>query len=223
MDITLLIGTCDEYSMLWNNFVTLTNRYWQIDSKKLFVSETKTASYEGYDCITPGTDYWSNRMIAALNKIDTEYTFFVLEDYYFTEKITNDELLLHIDFMEVVKANKLMVHQNDFTHLTVLGPRQYKDRAVYKLFSGSNYLTSVQPSIWKTKHLLKCMKKDWSPWEFEIKGSELIRNHEDDTYLMVRDKKIYWNAVRKGLRLCDGWDELKQKEGLQELNLSKRD
>ena len=63
------------------------------------------------------------------------------------------------------------------------------------LNASSDYLTSVQPSIWKTSHLKNCMVPGWSPWDFEIKGTELIRNKETDTYLIVRQQKPYWNAV----------------------------
>ena len=40
---------------------------------------------------TPGKDAWSNRMLSALKQVKTEYVVFILEDYYFTEPIDNEE------------------------------------------------------------------------------------------------------------------------------------
>jgi len=217
-DLTLLIGTCDAYSMLWDNFVTLTDRYWKIDCRKLFVSENKKVEYTGYDFHLPGKLNWSNRMLSAIDTINTEYTFFVLEDYFFTETLDDRELLLHIDFMKHVDANKVMLEYK-CKHLTLIDQGTWRGRTTYKLSPFSNYLTSVQPSVWKTEHLKKVMQLDWSPWEFEIKGSDAIRGKESSTYLMLRNKKPYWNAVRRGLTMSPGWEEIKAKENLQEMNL----
>jgi len=217
-NITLLIGTCDSYSILWNNFVTLTDKYWNIDCKKIFVTETKIPNYPGYDVHAPGKLPWSDRMASALKSIDTEYVFFILEDYFFTEEINQEEILFHTNFLEEVKGNKVMLDVW-CRHLTLINERKWNDRTLYRLSPHSNYLTSMQPSVWKTDHLKKCMKENWSPWEFEIPGTNNIKGSEHGTYLMLRDHKLYWNAVRQGLKLCPGWDEIKQLHQLQDMNL----
>lgn len=217
-NLTLMIGTCDSYKILWDNFVTLCDRYWGVDCKKIFVSENSLCEYNGYDWHLAGNHAWSSRMLSALNMIDTEYTFFVLEDYYFTELLTYDELQLHIDFMSSVNANKIMLETNNGYSVTKYSTDS-KGRDIVRLSPYSDYLTSIQPSIWKTSHLKKCMCTDWSPWDFEIKGTNLIRGTEYDTYMIVRDKKPYWNAVRKGMKLSPGWSELMNKEQLAELQI----
>ena len=106
-------------------------------------------------------------------------------------------------------------------HLTLINERQWNGRTVYRLSPYSNYLTSMQPSIWKTEHLKNCLHENWSPWQFEINGTNFIKGAEQDTYLMVRQSKPYWNAVRRGLKLCDGWDVIKDKYKLENMNLDK--
>lgn len=219
-ELTLLIGTCDSYSILWDNFVTLTNKYWKYECDKIFVTEKKDTNYENYSYIQAGNLAWSDRMIYALNSINTEYVFFVLEDYYFTELLSKEEIDLHINFMKSVNANKVMLEYN-CPHLTLINyDLDLSGRKICKLAPNSNYLTSLQPSIWKTSHLKSCMKNNWSPWEFEVEGSKELFGKENDTYIIVRDKKPYWNAVRKGLRLSPGWEQIKEKENLKDLNLS---
>lgn len=220
-NLSLLIGTCDSYSFLWNNFVKLANKYWQVDCPKLFVSETKSAEYPGYEFYTSGiacdhSQNWSNRMLSAIDLIDTEYTFFVLEDYYFTENLDKAELDFHIDFMEEVSANKIMF-ETLCPQLTLINPINRLGRTIYQLSPYSKYLTSLQPAIWKTEYLKNVMQKNWTPWEFELNGSSNLMGRETNTYLALREKRAYWNALRKGKRLSPGWEELREKENLTEL------
>jgi len=228
MDITLLIGTCDKYSFLWNNFTKLSDKYLTFDySKKIFVSETKTAKYKNYTTRLFETGMsWSDRMLSTLNEIDTKYTFFVLDDYYFVEKIDNKEMKFHLDLLEEMKGNKVMFDYK-CPHLK-LGKRiTDKKRGVYELNNNSNYLTSLQPSLWKTSFLKECMQHNWSPWEFEIKGSEKRQGKDNRNYLSIRTKKPYFNIVRntnRGLKIVKkwqgySWEKIKEKENLEELNL----
>jgi|688.fasta_scaffold578388_2 hypothetical protein len=40
MNITVLIGSCDKYSYLWDNFDFLFKKYCELNTKKILVSET---------------------------------------------------------------------------------------------------------------------------------------------------------------------------------------
>ena len=164
-------------------------------------------------------------MLSALDTINTKYTFFVLDDYFFTENLDEKELNFYIDFMEEVNANKIML-DTFCRHLTLINPPitmlpDQPNRTIHKLSPNSNYLTSIQPSIWKTEYLKKVMHKNWNPWEFEIQGSKNLIGKEHNTYSALRDKRIYWNAIhqgREGKQLAPGWENIKQKENLSELN-----
>ena len=214
-DISVLIGTCDKYSILWDNFVTLFDKYWEIDCNKLFVSENYKKNYDGYDFYLPGNLNWSNRIISSLETITTEYTFFVLEDYYFTETLSKEEIEFHLEYMKETSANKVMLDCKS-RHMLYCENRPYRGKNLYRVHETSSYLTSVQPSIWKTSYLKECLIPDWSPWDFEIIGSLNRRHKEKNTYLMAREKLTYWNAVRKGLKLSPGWQEIKNKENLKD-------
>jgi len=43
---------------------------------------------------------------------------------------------------------------------------------VHHYLKDAPYKISCQPSLWKVKSLLEVLGNQWSPWEFEIKGSE---------------------------------------------------
>ena len=216
-DVTLLIGGYDPYEPLWENFFTLKDKYLTFTCDTLFATQHKTKEIPGVTFYPTGEIVWSNRMIEAINEINTKYTFFILDDYFITEELSAEEMRLHLDFMEQYNANKIMLEYK-CKGLTLIDPFPYKDRTVYRLSPRSEYLTSMQPSIWLTSYLKECMKPGWNAWEFEINGTKL-RNHETDTYLMLRDKKPYWNAVVKGKKVLDGWQQLKDIENLKEFNI----
>ena len=77
-DITLLIGTCDRYDVLWENFMILTDKYFKVDCPKLFVTENKRVPSADYETHLGKKLPWSNRMFSALDTIDTEYVFLLL-------------------------------------------------------------------------------------------------------------------------------------------------
>ena len=85
-DLTLLVGTCDKYSFLWDNFKTLEQRYLGLkDCPRVAFSESMefgdgyTTSFEGKG---KNSEVWSNRLLKALKEVDTEFVFFVLNKLY---------------------------------------------------------------------------------------------------------------------------------------------
>lgn len=211
-DITLLIGSCDDYSFLWENFIKLCNKYWEPQCKKIIVSENLKYNTDDYDFITPGKDMnWSDRMIYAINQIDSEFIFFMLEDYFLREKISDDFINEAVDFLKKEDANKIVFTTIPFNFYKLF----HIKNDLYKMNDDSDYLTSVQPAVWRKSFLLKCLQRNWTPWEFEIHGTNLIRNQDNRIYLKHRIESIYFNAVRKGKIMSEGWEEFYKKEGLK--------
>ena len=51
----------------------------------------------------------SRTQYSSLDEIDTEYTFFILDDYYLTEPFTEEFIQNHIKILEQYNANKIMM------------------------------------------------------------------------------------------------------------------
>jgi hypothetical protein len=235
---TLIVGTCDNYSFLWENFKILAERYLPFkNSKKIAFTESKTFG-DGYVTSNHTESTWSNRFIKALEDVETEYVFFVLEDYYFTKKITEQDCKEITTLMSNRSLDKFMFYGRDFTWLTVTGLHQNAHvfpqgnplsfpGAFYLQHPQSMYLTSTAPAFWRTSYLKRCLAEGWSPWEFEIKGTERVAGQPQNVMLYSGDP-LYFNAwqgtkgpnVGKEGRSVDGrtmppgWEELKQKESL---------
>jgi hypothetical protein len=85
---------------------------------------------------------------------------------------------------------------------------------LYKFKNHSSYLNSVQPSIWKTSYLKQVLKPEYNPWQFEIEGNAYTQSIEPLILLKKRDSHMYFNFVRIGGRISEGWEQLYQKENL---------
>ena len=220
-NITLLIGTCDKYSFLWENFKTLQTKYIDLpDSPKVVFTESLDFG-EGYTMSHLQNPHWSNLLKDALDKVTTEFVFFVLEDYFFVKKITSDDFSQITEAMDKHSLSKFMfVAPDGMTHLTAAPMRPITNLSMpgnhFLQHIGSQYLTSVQPSVWRTDYLRECVKKDWNPWQFEIEGSKERAGHMQSTALYFTDI-IFFNVVKQGFTANPGWEEVKEKENLQPL------
>jgi hypothetical protein len=211
-ELTILIGTCDAYLEYLPNCVKLVDRYFEPIVKKVIVGETITQNYQGCKFLTPEKKEWGYRILHGLDKIDTEYVFFMLEDYYLSQTLSKEYFSWLLQFMNRECANKLMLSTvPDFANYQYV--RTIDN--IKQMRSDSNWLASIQPSIWKTEHLRKLMKPEYSPWDFEIIVSDLLKNKEYDHYVIKLDEPIYFNFVRKGGVKSEGWRQFLNEQGLE--------
>jgi hypothetical protein len=210
-NLSVLIGSCDAYSPLWENFDVLFQRYWNLDTKNILVSETLAFDNKQYKTITPGYKSWGERMLAGLDTIETDYTFFILDDYYLTEPFSATLVQEHMDLLNQYNAVKIMM-DIDYGEPTYY--LEHIEDDLYKFKNHSSYLNSVQPSIWKTSYLKQVLKPEYNPWQFEIEGNAYTQSIEPLILLKKRDSHMYFNFVRIGGRISEGWEQLYQKENL---------
>lgn len=212
MNVSVLIGSCDAYSPLWKNFDILFRRYWKLQTKNILVSETLTFENDLYRTILPGKLEWGQRMLLGLDEIDTEYTVFLLDDYYLTESFTLEFIEEHIKILESYNAQKIMM---DIDYGAPVYSLEHLEEDLYKFKIESDYLNSVQPSIWKTDYLKQVMKPHYSPWQFELDGNAFTKTLNPTILLKARPEHMYFNFVRIGGRVSEGWEQLYSKENLK--------
>ena len=228
--ISTLIGSCDSYSPLWKNFDILYNRYWGLETSNVLVSETitelKTPFINDYNVLTDGTNLqWGERILKSLEHITTPYVFFILDDYYLTEPLSENFINSKIELMEKYNADKLLFDIL-YPHYSL---KELETDKVYQFNMSSEYLNSVQPGIWKLDYLKKVLKSEYSPWDFEIAGNDFASQQEGIILLDrldppedkndIETKKIlyrfYHNFIRRGGKVSEGWEKLYIKEGLE--------
>ena len=211
MNLTTIVGTCDSYLDLIPGFSILYERYFEPNIETLIVSETEDLDIPKYKFITPGKKQWGERIINALSETKTEYVFFVLDDYYLSQLLTNEYIEYLLKFMDNRKVNKIMLSPvPDFAKYEYLE----SINTMHKMSPNSPWLTSVQPAIWRKSELLKFLKPEYTPWNFEVKGSELAKNNIENYFVAKLDNPIYFNMVRKGKQPSPGWEEFLKEQNL---------
>ena len=210
-NITLLIGTCDKYSYLWDNFVTLCNRYWRVNCDKVFAGETLQVKHKGYYTSMCGKTSWTNIIKKTIKNIKTEYVFFILDDYYFNQPIDEQFISNGINFLKNIDdANKLIYTSAFCEYYNV----HHINEKYFKMLDNSDYLTTTQPAIWKTSFLDECLHDNMNPWQFEIDGTNMIKGRNNKIYIN-HTEDIYFNVVNKG-KIIPRWNLFKKIENLQE-------
>jgi|GEM_PF-1408205 len=211
--LSVLIGSCDKYRHLWENFDILFKRYWQLKTKNIFVSETIKIQYKDYISVTPGANLqWTDIMLKGLNEIKTPYVCLILEDYYLTEPITSKFIREHIQMLEHHNADKIL-----FDRLYPPGIYELKhlENNLYIFNQHSDYLNSVQPAIWKTEYLKHLLEShSCNPWQFEVDCNRYTQQLNPKILLNARDHSMYFNYTRSGGIIADGWQDVFAKEDL---------
>ena len=213
-NLSVLIGTCDEYCPLWENFSICFDRYWKHRTRNIFVGETiPVPSYANttFETILCGKGLpWGQKMLEGI-KVSEEYIFFILEDYFFHYSYSAQQLNTYVEDMKLHKMNRLQI--------SVSGHQKYAavDNLNYdQIVPNSNYLISMQPSIWRKEFLLNVLKPEYSPWDFELKGSRQIKNKETGIYIDRAVPTVYFNAVRRGFIKTVGWEDFRKQQKLKD-------
>jgi hypothetical protein len=113
-------------------------------------------------------------------------------------------------------------HNVDRLQISPSGHQKYTDEVIEgftKFAADSNYLISLQPSIWSVDFIKKTLQTNYSPWDFEIKGSAKLKNTEHQIFIDTEKSSVYFNAVRKGLKKSKGWNEFFKKENIEPVQL----
>lgn len=196
--ITVLISSCDSYSVLWDDFEVFFKKNWQLDCEVIVVSETIINN--SFKTITPGSNPWGSRNLDAIKNVKTELIFWLLDDYFLCEPFSKDNFTRYInDFLEQ-KMDRLQISPKGFKKQVYSFEKPNTDPTpkfkYKKIEKNSDYSISMQPSIWRKSYIMDVLKPEYSPWEFEVEGSKL--NCSNNIFV---DESIkfhpYFNAVRK--------------------------
>lgn len=217
-DLSVIVQTCDRYSDVWNGFYMLFNKYWGNCPYPVFhVSETKCSGQEKIQTILTGELEWSGRLIAALDKVDSDFVLLLLEDYYLIKNV-DERQIEHC--ISILKANPNAAYLRVFP---VPGPDAdypgFTDTGI--ILNSSAYSVSTQATIWRREALKSMLLGHETVWDFELKGSERIAHFTYDllclkinhsgkkaehgdypyTYLCTAVYKGKW--MKEAIQLCE--------------------
>jgi len=195
------MSSCDIYEDLWEPFFECLDLMWDNmeapiylnTEHKIFVPqkklgfEVKTLNQEGKKALS-----WSTRMIKALSRIEKDYIFLVLDDFFVCDKVDAAKIDQIISIMEADPT--IASFQLYGTRIRNKAPEQYicEDSLQYKLMGKEGWKTHFVPTVWRKSTLLKWLRPWESIWAFEGYGSERARrwNYSEKVFV-VENPPVY--------------------------------
>lgn len=190
-DIPIIVHTCDSYSQHWDNWWYFTKKYCKHDNI-IFASENLDPSFKEFvGQFKTGIGEWGERLIKILNSVNTEYIFYMQEDFWPIKDFPYNQKI--IDKFVDEKINCWRICENSiFYSLETVESNTFK----YK--QNSLYTLSHQFSLWDVSFLKKYIEPYENPWDNEVYGSQRINSQESKHKIYFQEDPWYKEVVRKG-------------------------
>lgn len=196
-----LMSSCDTYEDLWEPFFECLDIYWK-DIKcpvylnteyKRFVPQKKLHfSVTTLNQTSNKTVSWSRRFIDVLERIEEEYVFLVLDDFFVCNEVDTpffEEILDIMDNDDTIASFQMCGTRKRNQDITSYSKN---NKMEYKLIGKNGWKTHFVPTIWRKSTLLKWLRPWESIWAFEECGSKRARrwNYAEKVYI-VENPPIY--------------------------------
>lgn len=196
-DWVIYISSYDGASDIWPAFFAILDRFYKNRSKKTYlVTNNKNIQHKGVCIINTGIEInWFDRTLKSLNAIDSKYVLFLLEDYFISKEIKEEDINLLVDKMDSENCCYCRLSKSYYVNYQ-------KDIVKFTTKNNVPYLISLQPGIWNRKDLIELLNiiNKQSPWDFEnyLNGSDISLVVQKDVLYDGRDILGYKNGVLRG-------------------------
>lgn len=167
-DVTLLVFSCDAYSDLWDGQVQQLEKHWPEHPPKAWIvtDQPTERQYEHIQVlVTPAELEWSERLAWVLQKVETPYVFFTLDDYFLIEDVPHDRINNYVRLME----------QEGYDYIRLFKSRKKKTldaHQVYHELRGidlqHNYAINLYAGLWRTEFMRAAAQGKLNAWRFEV-------------------------------------------------------
>lgn len=217
---TVLVNSCDAYEETWLPFFTLFEKYWAECKYPVFLNtETKYFSSASIEVQVSHSQKkgWSGRLLDALKRIKTPYVIMLLDDFFLDKPVHQDIIDSCVNWMNQDKN----IATFSFVPTLWEDGESGKYAGFQKRPYRCDYKVNCQAAIWRREALIKLIRKQETPWDFEIYGSSRARRYVNwEFYTAERNSTwafsynwIAGGAVHRG-RWTEGTKELLEKNGI---------
>ena len=205
---TLVVASTDINEDIWPlYFETLCSNWECCRLPIMLVTQTKTFKYMDLNISRPSCNLnnktWSERLIVALNDIQTEYVLLMCDDYFFTDSVNTEQLNELISWMEEDKSINVLY----FETFPRMGATSDKYPYFVQRPECCKYRMNCQTALWRKQILLSILRPHENPWELEILGSKRIKHHEGKFYALTEKKYSPIQYSRVGVLVQGRWVE----------------
>lgn len=197
-DLTMLIHSCDKFSDLWDAHVYLLEKNWNDRGIPTYILTDKEnkRNYENVSVLPAGDGTeLSERTAYALNRIDTEFVFITLDDYFLVQPVSNEVIGSVLDMME---AEKL-----DYVRLYLRPKCKRKSRIkkygkVYEINTNDRYCVNLYAGIWRKNFLASTIGERKNAWQYEVSLPKIAREYGAHCAMSNNKEFVILDMVRKG-------------------------
>lgn len=187
MSMSILIPSCDKYSDTWKPFFDIFFKKWSDCPYDIYLGVNNCEFfYENVKTIRVGKDNgWGDGIIKMLNAVPDSHVMIIFDDLFIIENINQRRIEQLFEFMIEKDADCMRLNT------APIPSRIYnKEKCIGRIRKYDPYCISAQVAIWKKEVLLNIIKPDYSPWDFEFKGSKSERT---DNHLLLG---VYSPAIK---------------------------
>lgn len=177
----VIVLTSDKYLWSLRPFAYLFNVYWSAmqdviivgyEVPKFYLPANFTFYSAGKD---EGAEKWTNGIIKFLRQFDEDHFVLLLDDYWLCRGVNHQVVSSMGDYIR---------DKPDVLRIDLTADRAFNGHSIDVDWYGSTdiietdkeapYQWSTQAALINRRHMLACLKPDMSPWDFELRGNELI-------------------------------------------------
>ncbi|MBO4219615.1 MAG: hypothetical protein J5933_01660 [Clostridia bacterium] len=214
--MTMLILSCDKYSDLWPGQIKLLDTNWPDREMKTYIVTDRESEqkFDSVGIIVAGADLeWSERLAAALSKVDTPYVFITLDDYYLTRRVSTDAISGLADLMEKESIDYIRMYPRP-KRATRDKIKGYKKIRWFDV--SSTYGVNLYPAVWKRDFLEYTLSKKLNAWQFEVSLTQSAVAYGAKGAVSANREYRILDVVRKGKILHSANAYFKKHPGIYE-------
>lgn len=223
---TVLVSSCDAYSDVWTPFFTLLSANWRVSFPVRLITEKKDffCALSDFKTIKAARGVkkttWSERLIFALDQLETPYVLLLLEDFFMTAPVDQRRIEECIENLDKDKDAVC------FSFFPTTGNEPSKYGGFDKRPQEGLYRFNAQAGLWRTKQLLSFLNPLEDAWQWENEGNRRSFKIKGDFYsISPNEKPIFpYDYMKHGLiggRWFKDTKELFERAGI-EFDFSKR-
>lgn len=189
---TVITMGCNEYHDIADLNAFFLKKYWNDETKKVYVTETKMPQRESFDLVvtTEENMKWCLRLSQALEKIDTPYVIMLCDDFFISKQV---------DYKKINELINVCV-ENKLGCLKLMPAADGYEIINEQLGNSKNgmYRITTMPAIWEKNYLKKLAELGGSAWDFELKGSKYSLELDEEVWCTRRCELEFVHAINKG-------------------------
>ena len=191
---TMLLSSYDGGEDLWEGFFTSVKHQWKdFHMPVVLNTESKSYTHEGFDIKTfqfykPGQKVpWGKRLIRTLKAIKTDYILLILDDFWLEDAVDTEFLEKCLQWMKENPDVAVL----SFKPVAGFGPniRDNRFERFEKRPQKARYRFNCQVAIWRRKKLIKYLRPQESPWDWEMAGSIRSSRYKESFYTLIKGEK----------------------------------